>query len=50
MNPNKQRDKIKKALQDAYYAMTRKEGQKAIKKYEKASKKLAKGTDKEQPQ
>lgn len=49
MNPNKQREKIKKALQDAYYAMTRKQGQKAIKKYEKATKKLSEGNQQDQP-
>lgn len=40
MNPDKQRGKIKKALQDAYYALSREDGQKAVKKYEKANRKL----------
>lgn len=50
MNPEKQLGKIKKALQDAYQATTREEGLKAVKKYEKASKKLSKGQLTQQPQ
>lgn len=41
MNPDKQRTKIKEALQAAHNATTRKIAQKAIKKYEKAMRKLS---------
>lgn len=47
MNPEKQRNKLKEAWQAAYGATTREVAQKAIKKYEKALKKLAGAKEKD---
>lgn len=49
MNPEKQRNKLKEAWQAAYSATTREIAQKAIKKYEKAMRKLAGIEEKEAP-